>query len=60
MHTANKAGLKFTLETQPTAMKFAFPSTTEPTNTIGIGYKKAELVSILIFFMMLSPTIILE
>jgi hypothetical protein len=47
---ANKGGLKFTLETQAAAMKFAFPSTTDPTNTIGIGYKKAAPLSILILF----------
>jgi hypothetical protein len=50
-------GLKLTLETHPTAMKLAFPSTTEPTKTIGIGYKKAAPVSILILFIRLSPDI---
>jgi len=42
--------LKLTLETQAAAMKFAFPSTTDPTKTIGMGYKKAATLSILILF----------
>jgi hypothetical protein len=47
--TANKGGLKLTLETQPTAIKFAFPSTKDPTKTMGMGYKKAAPISSLIF-----------
>jgi hypothetical protein len=47
----NSEGLKLTLEIQPTAMKLGFPSTTEPTNTIGMGYSIAASVLILILSM---------
>jgi hypothetical protein len=46
-------GLKFTLDTQPTAMKFAFSFTTAPTRTIGMGYTK-EFLSIVILPITLS------
>jgi hypothetical protein len=55
---AKSEGWGFTRETHPTAMKFALPAKAEPTSTIGIGYKKAALLSILILSIV-GPSFIL-